>query len=116
MLSVASLGLFSDGIALRHALKAVNGLHDAAEKGTGQKKNTEETRHIRNLLNSGRSLLGFAMFDYTINIGRTVNLSRGAGRDSSGSPSFLQQSLVFLLTKNTSANKFGAVRNKLILH
>jgi len=60
MRGVASLGLFNDGIALRHALKAVNGLSNTAEKGTSQKKNTEETRHIRNLLNSGRCLRGFA--------------------------------------------------------
>ena len=60
MRGVASLGLFNDGIALRHALKTVNGLSNTAEKGTSQKKNTEETRHIRNLLNSGRCLRGFA--------------------------------------------------------
>ena len=58
MRGVASLGLFNDGIALRHALKAVNGLSNTAEKSTSQ--NTEETRHIRNLLNSGRCLRGFA--------------------------------------------------------
>ena len=56
----AGLGLLNNGIALRHTLKAVNGLRDTAEKGTGQKKNAEETRHIRNLLNSGRGLWGFA--------------------------------------------------------
>ena len=33
MSGVASLGLFNDGIALRHALKAVNGLSNTAEKG-----------------------------------------------------------------------------------
>ena len=60
MRGVARLGLFNDGIALRHALKAVNGLSNTAEKSTSQKKNTEETRHIRNLLNSGRCLRGFA--------------------------------------------------------
>ena len=60
MRGVAGLGLLNNGIALRHTLKAVNGLRDTAEKGTGQKKNAEETRHIRNLLNSGRGLWGFA--------------------------------------------------------
>lgn len=38
MRGVASLGLFNDGIALRHALKTVNGLSNTAEKGTARRR------------------------------------------------------------------------------
>ena len=79
MRGVASLGLFNDGIALRHALKAVNGLSNTAEKGTSQKKNTEETRHIRNLLNSGRCLRGFLLLGLAVLLFRSLRLCVPAG-------------------------------------
>lgn len=100
MRGVASLGLFNDGIALRHALKAVNGLSNTAEKGTSQKKNTEETRHIRNLLNSGHCLRGFARVwlhnQYKQNRKSVKRRRKGFFRQ----PVFLTEKLGFSLDKN----------------